>query len=356
MVRNVLIARGGAVGSASGLGRAHHDLLTALDTDCIEGYAVGGVVEHELGGNPATRINRRWRSNPARVKRTLPLMDMLHISDQEQAHLVPENCPVPVSITVHDLFHLYPRVVDGIEVGDQKPGPVRRKDITKLKAGLNRADLLICDSKTTLLEVEEHFPDITSTCVPLGLDLSDRHPVENPMNAPAWMNEEGKHLLVVGSEEPRKRLDFAIQSCKDLKGVILHKIGAESDSDAERYLKALAATHGIDMRWRGRVSEMDLIAAWQHADALLFPSIAEGFGYPPLEAMAGGCRALVADAGSANEIPPASYLQPIDDPQVWKRAIKNLPTGRCQESLKRAEQFSKEAYCRNMAKAWDSMF
>ena len=356
MVRNVLIARGGAVGSASGLGRAHRDLLTALDTDCIKGYAVGGVVEHELGGNPATRINRRWRSNPARVKRTLPLMDMLHISDQEQAHLVPENCPVPVSITVHDLFHLYPRVVDGIEVGDQKPGPVRRKDITKLKAGLNRADLLICDSKTTLLEVEEHFPDIASTCVPLGLDLSDRHPVENPMNAPAWMNEEGKHLLVVGSEEPRKRLDFAIQSCKDLKGVILHKIGAESDSDAERYLKALAATHGIDMRWRGRVSEMDLIAAWQHADALLFPSIAEGFGYPPLEAMAGGCRALVADAGSANEIPPASYLQPIDDPQVWKRAIKNLPTGRCQESLKRAEQFSKEAYCRNMAKAWDSMF
>lgn len=356
MVRNVLIARGGAVGSASGLGRAHHDLLTALDTDCIEGYAVGGVVEHELGGNPATRINRRWRSNPARVKRTLPLMDMLHISDQEQAHLVPENCSVPVSITVHDLFHLYPRVVDGIEVGDQKPGPVRRKDITKLKAGLNRADLLICDSKTTLLEVEEHFPDIASTCVPLGLDLSDRHPVENPMNAPSWMNEEGKHLLVVGSEEPRKRLDFAIQSCKDLKGVILHKIGAESDSDAERYLKALAATHGIDMRWRGRVSEMDLIAAWQHADALLFPSIAEGFGYPPLEAMAGGCRALVADAGSANEIPPASYLQPIDDPQVWKRAIKNLPTGRCQESLKRAEQFSKEAYCRNMAKAWDSMF
>jgi len=356
MVRNVLVARGGAVGSASGLGRAHHDLVTALDTDCIEGYAVGGVVEHELGGNPATRINRRWRSNPARVKRTLPLMDMLHISDQEQAHLVPDNCQVPVSVTVHDLFHLYPRVIEGIDVGEQKPGPVRRKDIAKLKAGLNRADLLICDSKATLLEAKEYFPDVASTCVPLGLDLSDRHPVENPMNAPAWMNEAGKHLLLVGSEEPRKRLDFAIQSCKGLKGVILHKIGAESDSDAERYLKALAATHGIDMRWRGRVSEMDLIAAWQHADALLFPSIAEGFGYPPLEAMAGGTRALVADAGSANEIPPTSYLQPIDDPQVWKQTIKNLPTGRCQESLNKAEQFSKEAYCRNMANAWDSMF
>ena len=50
MVRDVLLARGGASGAASGLGRAHHDLVKVLDSNNIEGYAVGGVIEHELGG------------------------------------------------------------------------------------------------------------------------------------------------------------------------------------------------------------------------------------------------------------------------------------------------------------------
>lgn len=356
-MREVLIARGGAVSAASGLGRAHHDLIKALDAGNIEGYATGGVIEHDLGGNPATRLNRRWRSNPARVKKSLSLMDMLHISDQEQAHLVPENCPIPVSITVHDLFNIHPRKVSGVEIGENNPGPVRRKDLNKLRAGLQRADLLICDSKATLKEVEEYYPDIAAVCVPLGLELEARNPETNPLNPPPWiLDESKKHLLLVGSEEPRKRLDFAIQSCKGLTDVVLHKIGAESNSERERYLKALASTHRIDLRWQGRVPEDDLRAAFQHADALLFPSIAEGFGYPPLEAMAGGTRTLVANAASANEIPPESHLLPVDDLQAWKQAIKDLQPGRCQESIKRAEMFSADVFAKNMSNAWDSLF
>lgn len=355
-MREVLVARGGAVSVASGLGRAHHDLIKALDTGKIEGYASGGVIEHDTGGNPATRLHRRWRSNPARVKKSLAMIDLLHVSDQEQAHLVPENCPIPVSVTVHDLFNIHPRKVSGIEIGETNPGAVRRKDLSKLSAGLQRADLLICDSRATLKEVEEYYPDVASTCVPLGLQLDARKPDSNPLNPPSWMLDEAKHLLLVGSEEPRKRLDFAIQSCKGLKDVIIHKIGAESDSDKERYLKALASTHGIDLRWQGRVPEDDLRAAFQHADALLFPSIAEGFGYPPLEAMAGGTRALVADAASANEIPPQSHLLPVDDVQAWRQAIKNLESGRCEESMQRAEKFSDSVFAKNMSAAWDSLF
>ncbi|MBT6972407.1 MAG: glycosyltransferase [Euryarchaeota archaeon] len=356
MVRDVLLARGGASGAASGLGRAHHDLVKVLDSNNIEGYAVGGVIEHELGGNPAKRINRRWRSHPKRVQNSLAMMDLLHITDQEQAHLVPENCPIPVSVTVHDLFHLFPRITEGVEVGEQKPGKIRKKDLEKLHAGLARADLLICDSNATLMEVREHFPNVNSICVPLGLTLEERSPESNPLSKPTWLEGEGKHLLLVGSEEPRKRLDFAIRACRGLSGTILHKIGAESNSDAEKQLKALAAAHGVDLRWQGRVSEGELQAAWQHADGLLFPSIAEGFGYPPLEAMAGGCRVLVADVGSANEIPLTDSLLPVDDVMAWNRAIKELPTGRCAESLKRAEEFSSQKFAQNMAKAFDSLF
>ena len=52
------------------------------------------------------------------------------------------------------------------------------------------------------------------------------------------MEEEGKHLMMVGSEEARKRLAFAILAVSDLEKVILHKIGSESNSKDEEAIKA----------------------------------------------------------------------------------------------------------------------
>ena len=64
----------------------------------------------------------------------------------------------------------------------------------------------------------------------------------------------------------------------------------------------------------------------------------------------------MADVGSANEIPLTDSLLPVDDVMAWNRAIKELPTGRCAESLKRAEEFSSQKFAQNMAKAFDSLF
>ena len=56
------------------------------------------------------------------------------------------------------------------------------------------------------------------------------------------------------------------------------------------------------MNWLGSLDELDLIAIEQYADALLFPSVAEGFGYPPLEAMTCGCPVLSSKEGSLSEV------------------------------------------------------
>ena len=68
---------------------------------------------------------------------------MLHITDQEQAHLVPKNCKIPVAVTVHDLFHIQPRKItvenNTIKVGDMNPNFVRKTDIRKLKEGLEES-------------------------------------------------------------------------------------------------------------------------------------------------------------------------------------------------------------------------
>ena len=60
----------------------------------------------------------------------------------------------------------------------------------------------------------------------------------------------------------------------------------------------------------------------RHAsEALLFPSVSEGFGYPPIEAMASGTPVLCADMPSHNELMPSGMCLPANDLHAWQEAI-----------------------------------
>ena len=102
------------------------------------------------------------------------LADILHITDQEQAHLVPMDCKIPVSITVHDLFHLEPRKISTkqgeISIGDNRPGLLRRQDLKHIRRGLERADLLICISEATA-ENSQIMAKKSIAVVPHGIDV-----------------------------------------------------------------------------------------------------------------------------------------------------------------------------------------
>ena len=68
------------------------------------------------------------------------------------------------------------------------------------------------------------------------------------------------------------------------------------------------------------MNEDQIVAAYQAAEALLFPSVSEGFGYPPFEAMASGCPVLAADFPAHNEVIPDRCL--LDsDVSSWVDAI-----------------------------------
>ena len=68
------------------------------------------------------------------------------------------------------------------------------------------------------------------------------------------------------------------------------------------------------------MDEDQIVAAYQAAEALLFPSVSEGFGYPPFEAMASGCPVLAADFPAHNEVIPDRCL--LDsDASSWVDAI-----------------------------------
>ena len=76
--------------------------------------------------------------------------------------------------------------------------------------------------------------------------------------------------------------------------------------------------------WTGHgpsVSESKLMQLRDISECLLFPSASEGFGYPPLEALASGLPVMCADLPSHNELMPEDYCLPADDMSSWKDSI-----------------------------------
>ena len=156
MAQKVLLVRGGVLGSNTGIGGAHHSLAASLGGGGVAGWGLHDVAEYNLGPRPGAlqRVFYRWFKHPrtvAQLSQKKHGANLIHITDQEQAHLVPRRSDAPVIVTVHDLFHLYPyRQTVGtstVEIGDSNPSWIRRRDLKKLRQGLARADLLLCDSR-----------------------------------------------------------------------------------------------------------------------------------------------------------------------------------------------------------------
>jgi glycosyltransferase involved in cell wall biosynthesis len=87
---------------------------------------------------------------------------------------------------------------------------------------------------------------------------------------------------------------------------------------ADRTVNAAVPALGGRVRLTGEVDQHSLEQFFAHADALVFPSLYEGFGLPALEAMACGCPAIVSRAGSLPEVcgDAALYFDPMNPAEL----------------------------------------
>ncbi|MEJ6563386.1 MAG: glycosyltransferase [Euryarchaeota archaeon] len=343
MARKVTLVRGGVLSANTGIGGAHHALARALEGEQVDDWRLQGVAEYDLGPHPnlLSRVMQRWFTHPRKVRSLATSEhrpDLIHITDQEQAHLVPKSCKVPVVVTVHDLFHLFPKHLrvgaTNVEIGQLKPPLMRRRDIAQLKRGLARSDLLLCDSYATLEACKIHFPNVDSLWLPLGLNMDAFSPKEGDERVPigpASEFQKGCHLLIVGSHDPRKRMSFLMEVLGGLEDSIkldlhIHHVGTSISSSKEASINHLAEQHGVmNFTAHGGDLSSEALMNLRHAsEVLLFPSVSEGFGYPPIEAMATGTPVLCADMPSHNELMPPGSCLSADETSEWQKRIAEV--------------------------------
>ena len=120
---------------------------------------------------------------------------------------------------------------------------------------------------------------------------------------------------------PHKNHERLISALARVGGVALVLTGAPSTRLPS--LLELARREGVEVRHLGYVD--DLPALYRAATALVFPSLAEGWGAPVVEAMACGCPVAASDAGAVTEAAGgAALLFPSDDVAAMADAIRRV--------------------------------
>lgn len=114
------------------------------------------------------------------------------------------------------------------------------------------------------------------------------------------LNRDG-YLLAVGSANPSKNFAALIEAFSTLKddhGIRLVVVGGSNSA----VFSGQEVFDDFNVVRTGRVDDSQLKALYTHARAFVFPSLYEGFGIPPLEAMACGCPVIASNAASIPEV------------------------------------------------------
>jgi len=137
-------------------------------------------------------------------------------------------------------------------------------------------------------------------------------------------------LLFVGTIEPRKNLLTLIRAFEDVLNQTdlrpqLVIAGQEGWLTDELFDYVKGRDFGDRLRWTGYVSDEDLCALYSSCRAFVYPSIYEGFGLPPLEAMACGAAVISSSIPSVTEVlGAAAHLVSPADTQALSQSIIEL--------------------------------
>jgi glycosyltransferase involved in cell wall biosynthesis len=127
-------------------------------------------------------------------------------------------------------------------------------------------------------------------------------------------------VLALANAQKHKNVGMLLKAFAgaQLSDVVLVLVGNATQADFE----GLGHVVPPNVRFTGRISDAELVGLMSHAGALAFPSLTEGFGLPPLEAMALGCPVVAAPFGALPEVcgKAVLYADPFDA-DAWRMNV-----------------------------------
>lgn len=183
-----------------------------------------------------------------------------------------------------------------------------------LPLALRRAKYVITPSRHSqqLLHRLYHLPAEKIRMIPNGIQEIYLH------SAVSQNSRREEFILYTGRISPMKNIAGLIKAFSRINQSLPHQlvIVGENKAEIEREIRAgrilREEVENGRVMFRGQVSDREMLCLFQRAALLVFPSLYEGFGLPPLEAMACGCPVVASNAASLPEVcgNAAYYVNP----------------------------------------------
>jgi glycosyltransferase involved in cell wall biosynthesis len=263
----------------------------------------------------------RWAWTPLVFPRDLgrKRLDLAHVQ-----YLVPPWAPCPVVTTIHDVaFRRFPHLF-----------PLKHRVLLNrlIPLAVHHAAAVITGSEATKRDLVE-FYDLSPEKVRVTPYAAD--PLYRPMERGEAQRAVRRRLgvpvpyvLSVGVLQPRKNLPRLVRAFNRIAQSVPHRlvlVGKEGWANEELSQAVAEAPPGREPHFTGYVADADLPPLYAGADLFIYPSLYEGFGLPPLEAMACGTPVITSNTSSLPEVvgDAGVTVDPLDETAI-AAAIQDL--------------------------------
>ena len=164
----------------------------------------------------------------------------------------------------------------------------------------------------------------------LGIPLKYIHVTYNGVDHIRELRNDGreellnknKYVLSVCSMNPNKNFSLVLKIAKEIPDVSFFIAGGSNNKVFQKWMINNVPSN---VKFLGYVADEELVTLYAHATCFLFPSLYEGFGIPPLEAMTFGCPVIASNCAALPEIcGDAAIYCPPDLPTAWVEAIRSI--------------------------------
>jgi glycosyltransferase involved in cell wall biosynthesis len=231
-------------------------------------------------------------------------------------------------LTIHDMSsfvmpHCHPPI---------RRGPLYERVVSE---SIRRADLVIVPSSSAKADVLRLVNDVSEErlrVIACGIDDAFYpRPATEVARVLQRLALPTPYVLYLGTLDPRKNLPMLIDAFAGLvaEGRSEHLVLGGDAGWSPNELLSRVARHGLQARVHlpGYIAEADLPFLYAGATLFVYPSLLEGFGFPPLEAMATGVPVVASDTSSLREnLAGAATLVPSADAKQLEGAMRTLLT------------------------------